>query len=239
MKFVSKKGDLEWDQIGKVIIALVALIILIYIITQVIGGELGNQGDKIKDSVSFWVNFLGKVYKLLFDDISMIISLNDRKNNYYANLNSEELKRHHKLLESQLEDLETKEIRLRINSSINVLREMSRNRVHLNEDDFIHEDINFLKANGLMYLSEYVKRTKNAYRGRNRNKNRFYIREASAGLVNNCGVFDYVNVRSSILGLEKFALRKATHIPQPSIFSLPSGFTRTDGISTSGWESDL
>lgn len=51
--FRDKKGDLEWDQIGKILIALVALIILIYVITQVIGGELDTQGGKIADSVNF------------------------------------------------------------------------------------------------------------------------------------------------------------------------------------------
>lgn len=50
----NKKGDLEWDEIGKLIIALVVLIIIIYIITMIIGGEFGTQGDKIKDAFSIF-----------------------------------------------------------------------------------------------------------------------------------------------------------------------------------------
>jgi len=44
-KLNNKIAGVEWDQLAKIILALVALIILIYIITQVIGVELGNQSD--------------------------------------------------------------------------------------------------------------------------------------------------------------------------------------------------
>lgn len=46
----NKKGDLEWDEIGKLIIALVVLIIIIYIITIIINGEFTSQGEKIGDA---------------------------------------------------------------------------------------------------------------------------------------------------------------------------------------------
>ena len=52
--FKNKKGDIEWDEIGKVIIALVVLIIIIYIVTVVIRGEFGNQSDKIKDGFNIF-----------------------------------------------------------------------------------------------------------------------------------------------------------------------------------------
>jgi len=45
----NKKGEVTWDEIAKVVLALVALVILIYIVTQVIGGELGNQSNIVKD----------------------------------------------------------------------------------------------------------------------------------------------------------------------------------------------
>ncbi len=48
-----KKGDLEIDEIGKVIIGLILLIILIVVITVVIRGEFSNQGSQIKDIFRF------------------------------------------------------------------------------------------------------------------------------------------------------------------------------------------
>lgn len=44
---LNKKGDFELDQLGKLIIAAIVLILLIVIITVYIGGELGNQEDRI------------------------------------------------------------------------------------------------------------------------------------------------------------------------------------------------
>ncbi len=53
MKFIkeiklSKKGDLEMDELGKLLIALALLIVLIVIVTIYIGGEFSNQEDKVK-----------------------------------------------------------------------------------------------------------------------------------------------------------------------------------------------
>ena len=43
-----KRGDIELDQLGKLIIALVFLLVLIFIVTLVIGGEFGNQEEEIE-----------------------------------------------------------------------------------------------------------------------------------------------------------------------------------------------
>lgn len=48
----SKKGSIELDQLGKLIIGLVLFLILIYIVTVILGGELGSQGTEIKDVVT-------------------------------------------------------------------------------------------------------------------------------------------------------------------------------------------
>ncbi len=49
MKFIikNKKGDLEIDEIGKLIIGLVLLIVLIAIVTIYIGGDLSDQSDSV------------------------------------------------------------------------------------------------------------------------------------------------------------------------------------------------
>jgi len=44
-----KKADLEMEQLGKLLLAIVGLVILIYIVTVVISGEFGSQSDKVKD----------------------------------------------------------------------------------------------------------------------------------------------------------------------------------------------
>lgn len=49
----NSKGDLELDELGKLLIGLVLLIVLVVIVTVYIGGEFGNQGDKIKDAFNF------------------------------------------------------------------------------------------------------------------------------------------------------------------------------------------
>lgn len=53
MKFLirNKKGDLELDQLGKLIIGVILFIILIYIVTVVIGGEIGNQTGEVGDVI--------------------------------------------------------------------------------------------------------------------------------------------------------------------------------------------
>lgn len=43
-----KRGDIELDQLGKLVIALVFLLVLIFIVTIIIGGEFGNQEDEIE-----------------------------------------------------------------------------------------------------------------------------------------------------------------------------------------------
>ena len=48
----NKKGELAISYLGKIIIAVVALLILLYII-GVINGEFGNQEDKIKGIFGF------------------------------------------------------------------------------------------------------------------------------------------------------------------------------------------
>jgi len=48
----NRKGDLELDQLGKIILGLILLIVLIVIITVVIRGEFSNQGDKLRNTLS-------------------------------------------------------------------------------------------------------------------------------------------------------------------------------------------
>ncbi len=43
----NKKGDLELDEIGKLILGGLLLLILIYIVGYVIKGEFSDQGDKV------------------------------------------------------------------------------------------------------------------------------------------------------------------------------------------------
>ncbi len=50
----NKTGDLELDEIGKIILGLIVLVILIVIITVVIKGELFSQGERVKDIFSFF-----------------------------------------------------------------------------------------------------------------------------------------------------------------------------------------
>jgi len=51
MRFLrkAKNGDIEFDQLGMLILGLILFIILIYIVTVVIGGEMGNQTTEVKD----------------------------------------------------------------------------------------------------------------------------------------------------------------------------------------------
>lgn len=44
----NKAGDLEFDELGKLILGLTLLIILIVIVTVVIKGELDTQGEDVK-----------------------------------------------------------------------------------------------------------------------------------------------------------------------------------------------
>lgn len=44
-----KKGDLEFDELGKLILGLILLLVLIVIVTVVIKGELWKGGEKLKD----------------------------------------------------------------------------------------------------------------------------------------------------------------------------------------------
>lgn len=48
----NRKGDLELDQLGRLVIALFLLVIIIVIITVVIRGELNNQGQELKNVFS-------------------------------------------------------------------------------------------------------------------------------------------------------------------------------------------
>lgn len=49
-----KKGDIELDELAKIILGLVLLIILIWIVTIVINGELSNQVQRVKDIFNFF-----------------------------------------------------------------------------------------------------------------------------------------------------------------------------------------
>lgn len=44
----NKKGDLEFDELGKLLIGLVLLIVLIVIVTVVINGNLSDQTSSLK-----------------------------------------------------------------------------------------------------------------------------------------------------------------------------------------------
>jgi hypothetical protein len=48
----SKKGALEMDELGKLIIGLILFIILIYIVSLMIGGEIGAQKEEVTDVFS-------------------------------------------------------------------------------------------------------------------------------------------------------------------------------------------
>lgn len=48
MFFFNKRGDIELDELGKIILKVILLVLLIVIITVVISGEFSNQVDKIK-----------------------------------------------------------------------------------------------------------------------------------------------------------------------------------------------
>lgn len=50
----NKKGDLELDELGKIILGVIFLVVLIVIITVAIRGELFSQGEKIKDIFNFF-----------------------------------------------------------------------------------------------------------------------------------------------------------------------------------------
>jgi hypothetical protein len=48
----NKKGALEMDELGKLILGLILFIILIYIVSIIIGGEIGAQKDDVTDVFS-------------------------------------------------------------------------------------------------------------------------------------------------------------------------------------------
>lgn len=48
----SKKGAIEMDELGKLIIGLVLFLLLIYIVSVLIGGEIGAQKDEVSDVFS-------------------------------------------------------------------------------------------------------------------------------------------------------------------------------------------
>lgn len=50
----SKKADIEIDEVGKIIIGLVLLLILIAIITVVIKGELFSAGSRVLNAFKFF-----------------------------------------------------------------------------------------------------------------------------------------------------------------------------------------
>ena len=49
---VNKKGDLELDELGKLILGLILLIVLIVIITVYIRGDMSDQTDNVKNIFS-------------------------------------------------------------------------------------------------------------------------------------------------------------------------------------------
>lgn len=44
----NRKADLELDELGKLILGLILLVVLIVIVTVYIRGEFSNQGDSVK-----------------------------------------------------------------------------------------------------------------------------------------------------------------------------------------------
>lgn len=155
-----------------------------------------------------------------------------RKNLHYNNLKLVESRNYHKLLESQLVDLSNKEIKSRFEASILVLKEMSKNKIHRENDDFINEDINFLKANGYMYFLEYVKRTEGKCPRLKKGNQKAYFRNIFGSLSNYCGPFDYVNIKSRDISAKKFlGVNPFYDAERDSLFANP-GLTRIDGIST-------
>jgi hypothetical protein len=49
---ISKKGAIEMDELGKLIIGLVLFLVLIYIVSVMIGGEVGSQQEEVEDIFS-------------------------------------------------------------------------------------------------------------------------------------------------------------------------------------------
>ena len=49
-----KTADVELDELAKIILGLVLLLVLIYIVTIVINGELSNQVQRVKDIFNFF-----------------------------------------------------------------------------------------------------------------------------------------------------------------------------------------
>ena len=48
MKNIKNKiASIEMDQVGYIILGLVLLLVLIYIVTVVLGGEIDDQGEKV------------------------------------------------------------------------------------------------------------------------------------------------------------------------------------------------
>lgn len=54
MTLINKKGDFELDQLGKLIIAAIVLILLVVIVSVYIGGELNSQEDKLNSIFNFF-----------------------------------------------------------------------------------------------------------------------------------------------------------------------------------------
>lgn len=54
MKMKNKIGAIELEHLGKLILAIILLLVLIGIVTVVIKGELSSQGDKVKDIFNFF-----------------------------------------------------------------------------------------------------------------------------------------------------------------------------------------
>ena len=50
----TRKGDLEIDQLGKLILAAVLLLVMVIIIGSIISGEFSNQFEKIKEVFSIF-----------------------------------------------------------------------------------------------------------------------------------------------------------------------------------------
>ena len=50
----NRNGDIELDQLGKLILGLIFFILLIYIVSVVIRGELEDQGDGLLDAFNIF-----------------------------------------------------------------------------------------------------------------------------------------------------------------------------------------
>lgn len=50
----NRKGDIELDELGKLILAAILLVILVVIITLVIGGKFTEEGENVRGIFDFF-----------------------------------------------------------------------------------------------------------------------------------------------------------------------------------------